>query len=39
MDAIEAAAGYHFSFHIVPVRMDANGEPYRDDLAQFNDCI
>ncbi len=35
MDAVAAAAGYHFSFHALPVRVDENGEPNKQDLREF----
>lgn len=35
MVAIDAAAKYHFSFHVLPCRMDESGEPNRHDLEEL----
>lgn len=35
MDAIMASGIYHFSFRIVPIRFEANGEPNKHDLEQI----
>ncbi len=37
MDAITAAANYHFSFHALPVRFAENDEPNKQDMKDFTD--